>query len=136
MLWRFGAQIKWSEMLVLANIHVSWLDPHKVRCLTVVGSEKMVVYDDTADNKVAIYDKGIDRMAELGEGMDFDNAAPVFQHRNGDIVYPLVPWREPLALEMDHYLECIETGAEPITGPAHAARVVEILSRAGGAVGG
>jgi len=49
---------------VLVNIHVSWLDPHKIRRMTIVGSEKMVVYDDIAENKIAIYDKGIDRMAK------------------------------------------------------------------------
>ena len=58
---------------VIANIHVSWLDPQKVRKMIIVGSRKMVVYDDIADNKIAIYDKGIDRRAILGENMDFDN---------------------------------------------------------------
>ena len=55
---------------VMANIHVSWLDPLRVREMVVVGSKKMVVYDDTIDNKIAIYDKGIDRKAVLGENMD------------------------------------------------------------------
>jgi len=58
---------------IMANIHVSWLDPHKIRKMTIVGSKKMVVYDDIAENKIAIYDKGIDRMAILGKNMDFDN---------------------------------------------------------------
>ena len=58
---------------VIANIHVSWLDPQKVRKMIIVGSRKMVVYDDIAENKIAIYDKGIDRRAILGENMDFDN---------------------------------------------------------------
>src|SRR5262249_16225222 len=57
---------------VIANIHVSWLDPQKVRKMIIVGSRKMVVYDDIAENKIAIYDKGIDRRAILGENMDFD----------------------------------------------------------------
>src|ERR687887_308584 len=57
---------------VIANIHVSWLDPQKVRKMTVVGSRKMVVYDDVAEDKIAICDKGIDRKAVLGEHMDFD----------------------------------------------------------------
>ena len=51
---------------VMANIHVSWLDPQKVRKMVVVGSKKMVVYDDVADEKVIIYDKGIDVKARLG----------------------------------------------------------------------
>jgi predicted dehydrogenase len=57
---------------VMAHIHVSWLDPHKVRRMIVVGSKKMVVYDDVGDNKIAIYDKGIDPVAVLGDNMDFD----------------------------------------------------------------
>src|SRR5213596_1802536 len=58
---------------IIANIHVSWLDPQKVRKMIIVGSRKMVIYDDIAENKVVIYDKGIDRRAILGENMDFDN---------------------------------------------------------------
>ena len=58
---------------VIANIHVSWLDPQKVRKMIIVGSRKMVVYDDIAENKIPIYDKGIDRRAILGENMDFDS---------------------------------------------------------------
>ena len=61
---------------IIANIHVSWLDPQKVRKMIVVGSRKMVVYDDIADAKIAIYDKGIDKKAILGQNMDFDNPRP------------------------------------------------------------
>jgi len=57
---------------IMAHIHVTWLDPHKIRKMTIVGSKKMVVYDDIAENKVMIYDKAINRMAVLGEQMDFD----------------------------------------------------------------
>jgi len=57
---------------IIANIHVSWLDPQRVRKMIVVGSDKMVIYDDIAENKIAIYDKGIDRMAILGKHMDYD----------------------------------------------------------------
>ena len=56
---------------IIANIHVSWLDPHKIRKMTIVGTEKMVVYDDVSENKIMIYDKGIDRMAVLGEKYGF-----------------------------------------------------------------
>ena len=62
---------------VIASVHVSWLDPQKVRKMIVVGSKKMVVYDDIAENKIAIYDKGIDRKAILGENMDFDHPRPL-----------------------------------------------------------
>lgn len=113
---------------VMANIHVSWLDPRKVRQMTVVGSEKMVVYDDIAENKIAIYDKGIDRLAVLGEYMDFDNPGPfIFNHRSGDVVLPKIEWQEPLKVEIEHFIDCIQNGTECLTGPKHAKQVVNIL---------
>jgi predicted dehydrogenase len=116
---------------VIANIHVSWLDPQKVRKMTVVGSRKMVVYDDVADDKIAIYDKGIDRKAVLGEHMDFDRPMPPdFSYRSGDILLPQVKFVEPLRLEAEHFVECIRTGKEPATGVTHARTVVSILERA------
>lgn len=116
---------------VLAHVHVSWLDPHKVRCLTVVGSKKMAVYDDMAKNKIAISDKGIEPKAVLGERMDYDaNATPTFIHRSGDVIHPDIPDEEPLRNEILHFLECIATGAPCLTGPAHAREVVRILEGA------
>ena len=113
---------------VLANIHVSWLDPNKMRCITVVGSKKMVVYDDVAENKIAIYDKGIDLKAVLGENMDYDNQNfPVFNHRSGDVLLPKIDFKEPLKVEIDHFLDCIQDGTECITGIDHAKKVVGIL---------
>ena len=116
---------------VIANIHVSWLDPQKVRKMIIVGSRKMVVYDDIAENKIAIYDKGIDRRAILGENMDFDNP-PVsrFNHRSGDIVIPQVRFSEPLRVEAEHFVDCIRNSDEPLTGLSHARSVVGILERA------
>lgn len=116
---------------IMANIHLSWLDPNKTRAMTVVGSQKMVVYDDTAENKITIYDKGIDRMAVLGENMDYDKASYVkFNHRSGDILLPRIPFEEPLKLQIDHFAACIVEGMPCLTGTAHAKKVIEILSRA------
>jgi len=116
---------------IIANVHVSWLDPQKVRKITVVGSRKMVVYDDVADDKIAIYDKGIDRKAVLGEHMDFDQPlGPDFSYRSGDILLPRIAPVEPLRLEAEHFIECIRTGKEPTTGITHARAVVSILVRA------
>ena len=116
---------------ILANIHVSWLDPHKIRKMTIVGSKKMVVYDDIAENKIIIYDKGIDRMAILGEHMDFDNPNTFsFEHRSGDVFIPKVKWVEPLKTEIAHFLDCIENGTGCITDPTHALKVVRILEEA------
>lgn len=114
---------------IMGHIHVSWLDLEKVRRITVVGSKKMVVYDDVAENKIAIFDKGIDPMAVLGEKMDYDNQHfKQFNHRSGDLLFPKIELQEPLKVEIDHFLDCIEKGIECLTGVAHARKVVEILS--------
>ena len=116
---------------IIANIHVSWLDPQKVRKMIVVGSRKMVVYDDVADNKIAIYDKGIDRRAILGENMDFDHPqSSEFSYRSGDILMPQVKFTEPLRVEAQHFIDCVCNSSEPLTGLSHARTVVAILERA------
>src|SRR5436189_5267561 len=116
---------------IIANVHVSWLDPQKVRKMIIVGSRKMVVYDDIAENKLLIYDKGIDRRAILGENMDFDNPeGPQFAYRTGDILMPEVKFAEPVRVEAEHFLDCIRNSQEPLTGLAHARTVVSILERA------
>jgi predicted dehydrogenase len=116
---------------IMANVHVSWLDPQKVRKMIVVGSRKMVVYDDVAEDKIAIYDKGIDRKAILGQNMDFDNPQRMeFNYRSGDILLPQVKFTEPLRAEAEHFLDCIRNGRAPMTGVDHARKVVSILERA------
>ncbi len=134
------ATLTWPDK-VAASIQVSWLDPHKIRRMTVVGSRKMVVYDDVSDDKITIYDKGIDRVPRVGEKMDFDNPNG-FQllHRSGDILLPKLTMTEPLQVEAGHFIECVQTGQEPLTGPRHARDVVAILEagqqalKSGGAV--
>ena len=122
--------IKYAQK-IMAHVHVSWLDPHKIRKMTVVGSKKMVVYDDVADDKIAIYDKGIDRKAVLGEAMDFDRLSfSEFNHRSGDILVPKISFVEPLKTELNHFLDCIEGRTTCLTGPAHAKEVVRILEEA------
>jgi len=114
---------------VIANIHVSWLDPHKVRRITVVGSKKMVVYDDIAENKVTLYDKGVDRIATLGKNMDYDNLPSFhFNYRSGDIISPKIDWKEPLKVEIEHFIDCIINGTNCLTGVKHAREVINILS--------
>ena len=116
---------------ILVNIHVSWLDPHKVRRMTVVGSEKMVVYDDLAENKVTVYDKGIDRMAVLGENMDFDKPLPSnFNHRSGHATLPEIKWEEPLQVEIEHFVDCVMGGVPCLTGVGHAKKAVSVLEQA------
>jgi len=114
---------------VMANIHVSWLDPHRIRKITVVCSKKMVIYDDTAESKIAIYDKGIEPKAVLGESMDYDNLSPAtFSHRSGDVLLPQIQFTEPLKVEIDHFVDCILNKTNCLTGPEHALNVVKILS--------
>jgi predicted dehydrogenase len=116
---------------VIANIHVSWLDPQKTRKIVVIGSKKMVVYDDAADDKIAIYDKGIDRRAVLGENMDYDKPGALqFTYRSGDILMPQIRFTEPLRVEAEHFVDCIRCNKPPLTGIAHARKVVGILEQA------
>lgn len=114
---------------VMAHFHLSWLDPNRTRCLTVVGSEKMAVYDDTKEKKIAIYDKGIDRLHTMGTNMDYDR--PSFNLRSGKVFEPTIKMEEPLSIEIAHFLDCIEKGIECWTGPEHAAKVVKILDSCG-----
>lgn len=114
---------------IMANIHVSWLDPQKIRKMIVVGSKKMVVYDDVAENKISIYDKGIDRMAILGENMDYDRFENIkFNHRSGDVLLPKIKFEEPLKIEIAHFVDCIINGTKCITDVEHAKKVIKILS--------
>tara|TARA_B100000315_G_scaffold252258_1_gene288690 strand:+ start:3393 stop:4385 length:993 start_codon:yes stop_codon:yes gene_type:complete len=116
---------------IMAHVHVSWLDPRKIRKITVVGSKKMIVYDDIAEDKVIIYDKGIDRMAILGEQMDFDDPTTfLFNHRSGEVNIPVIEWVEPLKTEIDHFLDCIVNKIPCLTGYDHAKKVVSILEEA------
>jgi predicted dehydrogenase len=116
---------------VMANVHVSWLDPQKTRKIVVVGSKKMVIYDDVAEDKIGIYDKGIDRRAVLGQDMDFDKPPPLqFSYRAGNILFPAIQSVEPLKIEAQHFVDCIRKRESPLTGIAHARSVVGILERA------
>src|SRR3954470_198502 len=88
-----------------AHLHLSWLDPHKERRFTVVGSRRMATFDDMAlEGKVTVYDKGFGEDAtSYGE----------YITRSGDIWSPRIPTREPLRLECEHLLECVRTGTTP-----------------------
>jgi predicted dehydrogenase len=115
----------------LGHIHVSWLDPVRTRRMVVVGSRKMAVYDDVAEKKLAIHDKGVDVRAVLGEKMDYDlSGQPPFAYKDGEVRWPHIPWEEPLKVQARHFLECIRTGEEPLTGVGHAREVVAILESA------
>ena len=105
----------------MANIQLSWLDPHKLRKVTLVGSKKMVVFDDMeASEKLKIYDKGVGSpsYATYGEYLTL---------RSGDITIPSIRMKEPLRAEAEHFIQCIESRKEPKTGGQDGLRVVNIL---------
>ena len=121
------ATLTWADQ-VTAHVHVSWLDPGKTRKVTLVGSRRMVVYDDVSDDKIAVLDKGIDLVPRAGERMDYDHFTNYqLRQRAGDVLLPRINFEEPLKVETGHFLDCIRTGQTPLTGPAHGRRVVSIL---------
>jgi predicted dehydrogenase len=109
-----------------AIVHVSWLDPQKVRRLTVVGERKMVVYNDLSDNeRIRIYDVGVDP-SDVGDPSG-TQAMPV-SYRTGDITSPYVAFREPLHVQDSHFVDCIRTGAQPKTPGERGLDVVRVLT--------
>lgn len=124
------ATLTWANQ-VTAHVQVSWLDPSKVRKTTLVGSRKMVVYDDVSDDKIRVLDKGVDRVPKSGERMDYDNFNNYqLFHRAGDVWLPRINFQEPLKVESAHFLECIQTGKSPLTNPVHGRDVVAVLEAA------
>jgi predicted dehydrogenase len=102
-----------------AHLHLSWLDPHKERRFTVVGSRRMATFDDMAlEGKLTVYDKGFDEdTRSWGE----------YIARSGDIFSPRIPNVEPLRLECEHFIECVRSGATPRSDGASGLRVVRVL---------
>ncbi len=109
-----------------AYIHVSWLDPCKVRRVTVVGSKKMIVYNDMEnEQKLKIYDKGVD-------APEYTNGFGEFQcnYRSGDILIPNIRIIEPLRQECQHFLDCISNHTQPCSCGNDGLQVVKILEAA------
>ncbi len=105
----------------LAHVHVSWLDPHKERKTTVVGSKKMAVFNDTTPNKLTIYDKGVNmppRAVSYSQGVSV---------RTGDILIPAIPMAEPLRKECQAFLNAMESREVPMASGRSALGVVAAL---------
>lgn len=104
---------------LMAHLHLSWLDPHKERRFTIVGSDKMATFDDMAlEQKLVIYDKGFDQdYSSYGE----------YIARSGDVWSPRVPNDEPLRVECLHFAECVRDGKTPISDGRSGLRVVRVL---------
>jgi predicted dehydrogenase len=116
---------------VLAHVQLSWLDPHKVRKLTVVGSKQMVVFDDMEPReKLRIYDKGVDRPPEYAS---YGEALAI---REGDIFIPRIPGGEPLAAELAHFVRVAQGQEAPRTGAEDGVRVVRVLEAASRSLAG
>jgi predicted dehydrogenase len=108
----------------MAQIQVSWLDPHKVRKLTVVGTKKMVVFDDMESaEKVRVYDKAAEKQS-------YENYGESITLRFGDVVIPHVNPAEPLKLECQHFVDCVQSGETPLSDGRDGMRVVRVLEAA------
>ncbi len=111
---------------LIAFIQCSWLDPNKVRKMTIVGSKKMLVYDDIeANNKIWLFDRGVEAPFHYDTFAEFQYA-----YRYGDITIPKLDNHEPLKIQLKHFIECIEQKKVPKTDGRNGLRVVKILAAA------
>ncbi|HOB99820.1 MAG TPA: Gfo/Idh/MocA family oxidoreductase [Verrucomicrobiota bacterium] len=109
-----------------AIIHSSWLDPRKVREMTIVGSQRMIVYDDVAQlEKIRIFDARVERPPHYDTFAEFHYA-----YHYGDVYAPYLKQEEPLKVECQHFLDCIRTGTRPLTDGRQALAMVRILEAA------
>src|SRR5262249_26029857 len=109
------------ESGLAGHLHLSWLDPHKERKITVVGSERMAILDDMEmERKLTVYDKGFDpQQSSFGDRE--------YVTRSAGIWSPAIPPREPLAIEIEHFVESVRNGSKPRSDGASGARVVRVL---------
>jgi predicted dehydrogenase len=115
----------------IASLHVSWLDPYKVRRVTAVGDRRMVVFDDVAvDEKLRVFDKGAsyEVISQSARGTEFGEYRALI--RDGDIVIPKIDASEPLKEQVAAFIRCCESGERPLTDAAAGRRVVAVLEAA------
>ena len=106
-----------------ATIHSSWLDPNKVREMIIVGSKRMIVYNDNEPlEKIKIYDKRVETPPHYDTFAEFH-----YSYHYGDMYAPYIKQTEPLKVECQHFLDCIRTGARPLTSGVEGLQVVRIL---------
>jgi predicted dehydrogenase len=114
---------------VIAHMHLSWMDPFKMRKMTIVGSEKMAVFDDmNPDEKVKIFHKGVTHSGNV-DGRDWQPASygEYVQLRHGDTAIPRISSEEPLRIQCRHFARCVRGEEEPRSGAAQGLAVVEVL---------
>jgi predicted dehydrogenase len=113
------------ENEVMANLRLSWLDPVKQRSLTVVGSNKMLVYDDIAENKVVVFDKGVE-VPPYSVTEDEFRAS----YRHGEETVVPLKWSEPLREECSHFIDCILSDGTPRSSGEDGLKVLKVLETA------
>jgi len=110
---------------IMAHIHVSWLDPHKERRLTIVGNKKMAVFDDMQSaEKIWIYDKGVETK------LDYNTYGEYLSLRFGDVLIPKIDSAEPLRSECQHFLECVKNRITPRSDGKDGLSVLKVLDAA------
>lgn len=111
---------------VLAHARMSWLDPCKTRRITVVGREKMVVYDDLESHeKLRIHDKSVEAVRRTDTFGEFQ-----FAYHYGSVVSPYVRFEEPLRVECQHFVDCLSCRATPLTDGRNGMEVVRVIEAA------
>jgi predicted dehydrogenase len=111
---------------VLAHMRMSWLDPFKSRRITVVGSKKMVVYDDLESHeKLKVYDKSVNAIRETDTFGEFQ-----FAYHYGSVVSPYIHFEEPLRLECLHFVGCVFERKRPLTDGNNGVQVVRVIEAA------
>ena len=111
---------------VIAHVHVSWLDPCKVRRVTIVGSKKMAVFNDLVhDGRIKLYDKGVDPPTYTDTFGDFQ-----YSYRSGDITIPSFRFVEPLREECQHFIDSINYKTEPLSSGRKGLAVIKVLEAA------
>jgi predicted dehydrogenase len=109
-----------------ASIQSSWLEPRKIREMTIVGTRRMIVYDDLETNeKIRIYDFRVERPPHYDTFADFH-----YSYHYGDSYIPYIKQEEPLRAECQHFLDCIEKGDSPLTGGREGLELVRVLEAA------
>ena len=109
---------------IFANLEVSWLAPRKLRRMVLVGSKSMLVYDDTAVDKIQLYDRGV----ALGAPNSFGEYQ--LTYRTGDIISPKLDVTEPLLIQTNHFLDCVEQGQRPRSDGEMGLAIVRVLEAA------
>ncbi|MFG6357731.1 MAG: Gfo/Idh/MocA family oxidoreductase [Acetatifactor sp.] len=126
----FGEQdtityLSMKDKNTLININSSWISPVKVRRSVIAGTKKMVIFDDTKlDGKLRIFDSGID----VVQGKVYGEYE--VKTRNGDVYMPHIPNEDALLNSIEHFIHCVMTGEESLSGPRQSLRVMKILERA------